>query len=191
MPTTRTKAKATRQKAPRKRSPRKSAAVTEQTTGTTPRPETLPPPATNPTSLSGRVAPGDVLDPEAATEAPPVPGIPPSTLEPVVRLPFVVWARVAGDPSYELNNTEAGLLAEATAPVADKYLPAGAASPEVVLLMVLATIVVPRLAKPKPEAEDKPQARDKDVPYAGPEVDRPKPRTSGTTAGAEAGPIPE
>ena len=70
----------------------------------------------------------------------------------------MVYARAAGDPSFELTPGEADALSSALGPVLTKYLPAAstAAGPEIALLAVLAVVMAPRLTREKPQTNDDP-----------------------------------
>lgn len=132
------------EKKPRKKRPKKKT-----TTGKTPPPQSLTPPAPS----TGAPPPAEGA---ASTGSPP--GIDPAVLQGVVTLPFAIWARIADNDDLLLKQAETGALAGALAGVCDKYLPkaAGAAGPEIALIMCLGMVIGPRMTLPtKPPTKPK------------------------------------
>jgi len=85
----------------------------------------------------------------------------PELVKPLVRLPFMVWARVAGDPSYQLEDYEAEAGAQGVAPVLEKWLPSSKHQEELICFLVLATLVGKRtVLKRKPKGRTGPQVPD-------------------------------
>jgi len=84
-------------------------------------------------------------------EPPSQPGVEPSHLVAVVTLPFALWARLAADDRLTLTPDESAGLSTALAAVANKRLPAAAATagPEIGLIMVAAMVMAARLTREK------------------------------------------
>lgn len=94
--------------------------------------------------------------------APPTtaPGIDPILLEPVLAVPFMMWAKAADNEALELNPAERRALAVAAAPVVDKWMPAGTAGPEAMLILAAAPILMAKAsAAAKGKKRERVQAR--------------------------------
>ena len=126
----------------------------EQVQGESPSPNLLPPAA--PSSSTGRPDQGTDHDTDGAGRSEhqsepgvgPVPGLDPGLLEPVVRLPFDVWARARHCPALALTDSEARALCQTLVPVLVKWFPDPTRwAEELALVLVLGPVLMMKMQR--------------------------------------------